>query len=237
MRLGAALFTPERTGGSINLCGVPYPDRLTSSGSGATMATASSRLKVIRRFLTKAASPFSRSLQHNDVSICARELPDISTLLRGRSYQPACCGGTGDLLGLERSIAGKHAGMRTYALVSLGSCLFVIVGTLASYQLSIFSGINPLQIAGSIVIGIGFIGSGLAFMGGQKQGDYNRRGYLGCRGCRDGIGLWFVHSRLCDNDYFNHDIFSLLAHRKLGFAPASGQKPIDGLKWLGEPIL
>lgn len=75
----------------------------------------------------------------------------------------------GTLLGLERSIAGKHAGMRTYALVSLGSCLFVIVGTLASYQLSIFSSINPLQIAGSIVIGIGFIGSGLAFMGGQKQ--------------------------------------------------------------------
>ena len=75
----------------------------------------------------------------------------------------------GALLGLERSIAGKHAGMRTYALVSLGSCLFVIIGTLASYQLSFFAGINPLQIAGSIVIGIGFIGSGLALMGGQKQ--------------------------------------------------------------------
>lgn len=75
----------------------------------------------------------------------------------------------GSLLGLERSIAGKHAGMRTYALVSLGSCLFVVVGTLASYQLSMFQSINPLQIAGSIVIGIGFIGSGLALMGGQKQ--------------------------------------------------------------------
>ena len=65
-------------------------------------------------------------------------------------------------LGLERSIAGKHAGMRTYALVSAGSALFTVVGTIASYQLSMFSGINPLQIAASIVIGIGFIGSGLA---------------------------------------------------------------------------
>ncbi|MDO8517703.1 MAG: MgtC/SapB family protein [bacterium] len=75
----------------------------------------------------------------------------------------------GALVGLERSIAGKHAGMRTYALVSLGSCLFVVVGTLASYQLSVFVGINPLQIASSVVIGIGFIGSGLAIMRGNSQ--------------------------------------------------------------------
>ena len=73
----------------------------------------------------------------------------------------------GALFGLERSIAGKHAGMRTYALVSLGSCLFVIIGTVASFQLSNFVGVNPLQIAGSIVLGIGFIGSGLAVFRGD----------------------------------------------------------------------
>jgi putative Mg2+ transporter-C (MgtC) family protein len=53
----------------------------------------------------------------------------------------------GAFLGVERSLAGKHAGMRTYALVSLGSCLFVLLGTVAS--------------------GIGFIGSGLAIMRGE----------------------------------------------------------------------
>ncbi|OGC88503.1 hypothetical protein A2419_02050 [Candidatus Adlerbacteria bacterium RIFOXYC1_FULL_48_26] len=73
----------------------------------------------------------------------------------------------GMALGLERSLAGKHAGMRTYAMVALGSSLFVALGTLAAYELSIFSGINPLQIAGSIVIGIGFIGSGLATLKGE----------------------------------------------------------------------
>ena len=73
----------------------------------------------------------------------------------------------GALFGLERSLAGKHAGMRTYALVSMGSALFVCLGTLASFQLSIFSGINPLQIAGSIVIGIGFMGYGLAGFRGE----------------------------------------------------------------------
>ncbi len=73
----------------------------------------------------------------------------------------------GACIGLERSLAGKHAGMRTYALVSLGSCLFTVVGLVASYQLTSFVGINPLQIAASVVIGIGFIGSGLAAFRGE----------------------------------------------------------------------
>lgn len=68
----------------------------------------------------------------------------------------------GAALGIERSLAGKHAGMRTYALVSLGSCLFSIVGVLASLQFSFMSGVNPLGVAASVVIGIGFIGSGLS---------------------------------------------------------------------------
>ena len=77
----------------------------------------------------------------------------------------------GGLLGLERSIAGKHAGMRTYALVSLGSALFVCMGTLASLQFTQFAGVNPLQLVGSIIIGIGFIGSGLAVFHGAHPGE------------------------------------------------------------------
>lgn len=74
----------------------------------------------------------------------------------------------GMVMGLERSMAGKHAGMRTYSMVSLGAGLFVTLGTLASYELATFAGVNPLQIAGSVVIGIGFIGSGLAVMRGDQ---------------------------------------------------------------------
>lgn len=74
-------------------------------------------------------------------------------------------------MGTERSITGKHAGMRTYGLVALGSALFCLVGTFASYQLSFFPGINPLQIAGSVAIGIGFIGSGLAMFRGEHPGE------------------------------------------------------------------
>ena len=75
----------------------------------------------------------------------------------------------GALMGLERSIAGKHAGMRTYALVSLGSCLFTLVGVLASYPLSVFVGVNPMQLAGSVAIGIGFIGAGLTALRSEEH--------------------------------------------------------------------
>ncbi len=73
----------------------------------------------------------------------------------------------GAALGLERSLAGKHAGMRTYALVSTGSAMFVIIGVQASYQLSSFAGINPLQIASNVVLGVGFLGTGLAVFRGD----------------------------------------------------------------------
>lgn len=73
----------------------------------------------------------------------------------------------GCLLGLERSVSGKHAGMRTYALVSLGSALFVGLGIIASYELSMFSGVNPLQIAGNVVLGVGFLGVGLSVFRGE----------------------------------------------------------------------
>ncbi|HEV8666741.1 MAG TPA: MgtC/SapB family protein [Candidatus Paceibacterota bacterium] len=73
----------------------------------------------------------------------------------------------GAVLGLERSLAGKHAGMRTYALVSTGSAMFVITGVMASYQLQMFAGVNPLQIASNVVLGVGFLGTGLAVFRGD----------------------------------------------------------------------
>ncbi len=77
----------------------------------------------------------------------------------------------GVVMGVERSIAGKHAGLRTYGLVSLGSCAFTLVGVIAAQQLSMFSGINPFQIAGYVVLGIGFIGSGLAMTGNGQPSE------------------------------------------------------------------
>jgi putative Mg2+ transporter-C (MgtC) family protein len=52
-------------------------------------------------------------------------------------------------------------------MVSLGSCLFVGIEIIATLQLSFFAGLNPLQLAGSVIIGIGFIGAGLSSLRGE----------------------------------------------------------------------
>ncbi|MGC9602588.1 MAG: MgtC/SapB family protein [Minisyncoccia bacterium] len=93
---------------------------------------------------------------------------DISTVMQlALAWRLLVAAVLGALLGLERSLAGKHAGMRTYALVSMGSALFVIAGVLASYQLSGFTGVNPLQVAANVVLGVGFLGTGLAMFHGE----------------------------------------------------------------------
>lgn len=75
----------------------------------------------------------------------------------------------GVIIGLERVWAKKTAGMRTFALVSMGSALFVIISDQAVGYYSSFSGINPLIIVAQIVAGIGFIGTGIIFSKDSKQ--------------------------------------------------------------------
>ncbi|MBI5078386.1 MAG: MgtC/SapB family protein [Candidatus Yonathbacteria bacterium] len=72
-------------------------------------------------------------------------------------------------LGIERAIAGKTAGMRTYGLVTMGSALFVIVGVLASggYGNSVALS-ESTRFTASIISGIGFIGAGLIFFKDAK---------------------------------------------------------------------
>ena len=69
----------------------------------------------------------------------------------------------GMVIGTERVWAHKTAGMRTYALVSMGSALFVIVSGEMVNAYSSFSGMNPLMIVAQIVVGVGFLGTGLIF--------------------------------------------------------------------------
>jgi putative Mg2+ transporter-C (MgtC) family protein len=74
----------------------------------------------------------------------------------------------GMIIGIERVWAHKTAGMRTYALVSMGSALFVIISNEMVKFYSNFSGMNPLMIVAQIVVGVGFIGAGLIFTKDSK---------------------------------------------------------------------
>lgn len=69
-------------------------------------------------------------------------------------------------LGIERALAGKTAGMRTYGLVTMGSSLFVIIGILASggyHSAATAFTDSSARITAAIIQGIGFIGAGLIF--------------------------------------------------------------------------
>ena len=67
----------------------------------------------------------------------------------------------GGLIGLERSVFGKQAGMRTYALVALASCVLTVMSVLVSSSYIGLTSFDPLRVAAAIVMGIGFIGTGI----------------------------------------------------------------------------
>src|ERR671914_2442926 len=63
------------------------------------------------------------------------------------------CGG---VIGLERQLRGKAAGIRTSILICLGTELFVSLG-------ASFAGdrVDPTRVLGQVVTGIGFVGGGV----------------------------------------------------------------------------
>lgn len=74
----------------------------------------------------------------------------------------------GMIIGTERVYAHKTAGMRTYALVSMGSALFVLVSNEMVKTYFDIPGMNPLHIVAQIIVGVGFIGTGLIFTKDSK---------------------------------------------------------------------
>ncbi|MFA6186974.1 MAG: MgtC/SapB family protein [Phycisphaerae bacterium] len=65
----------------------------------------------------------------------------------------------GSIIGYERHIHDKPAGVRTNALICLGSCVFTIISTN-------LSGSDSGRIAAQIVTGIGFLGAGAIIQSG-----------------------------------------------------------------------
>lgn len=76
--------------------------------------------------------------------------PQMTALLR-----IVIAGMVGGLIGLERELAGKAAGIRTYGLVGVGSAMFTVVAIYGFGTPDYAS-----RIVGSIIIGIGFLGAG-----------------------------------------------------------------------------
>ena len=70
------------------------------------------------------------------------------------------------IIGLEREMRQKSAGLRTYTLVGVGSALFMLISKYGfSDVLQPGRGVlDPSRVAAQIVSGIGFLGAGLIFI-------------------------------------------------------------------------
>lgn len=79
------------------------------------------------------------------------------------------------VIGFEREVAQKAAGLRTHMLVGLGAAVFSLLSVDA------FPGSDPARIAAQVVTGIGFLGAGAIF----------RHGFT-VRGLTTAAGLWTV---------------------------------------------
>ena len=67
----------------------------------------------------------------------------------------------GSIIGLERELTNKSAGLRTQIMVCLGSCIFTILSIYGfSTAVTLYPLGDPSRVAAQIITGIGFIGAG-----------------------------------------------------------------------------
>ena len=72
----------------------------------------------------------------------------------------------GALIGLERELIGKDAGIRTAMLVSGGAGLFTMISVMIPSLLNVDTSAFPIlsdRVISNIVVGIGFLGGGIIF--------------------------------------------------------------------------
>ena len=74
----------------------------------------------------------------------------------------------GAIVGFERELARKVAGIRTHSLVCLASALFTSISVDAFKPYIGSVGYDPSRIISNIVVGIGFIGAGAILRNGSK---------------------------------------------------------------------
>ena len=89
--------------------------------------------------------------------------------------------GLGGLIGFERQLQRRSAGLRTHILVCLGSCLIMLTSL---YVFDIYRSIvalDPARIAAGVITGIGFLGAGTIIRGSE-----------GVHGLTTAASLWLV---------------------------------------------
>ena len=99
----------------------------------------------------------------------------------------------GGIIGMERGIKNRPAGLRTYTLVCIGSCVVMLVNQY-SYQATGTG--DPVRMGAQVVSGIGFLGAGTIIVTAHNRikGLTTAAGLWAsaCVGLAVGIGLYEV---------------------------------------------
>ena len=100
------------------------------------------------------------------------------------------------LIGLERQLRRRNAGLAVNALVSVGACIFILLSE-SVIQTAIQSGglVNNdnLRVLSQVVTGIGFLGAGVIMKDGLTIHGLNSAATIWCSaavGCLCGYGMW-----------------------------------------------
>lgn len=72
---------------------------------------------------------------------------------------------TGLIMGIERTLTGHSAGVKTLVFVCMGSSMFT---ALSFYLHILYPSTDPTRIIGQIITGIGFLGAGVIFQQEKK---------------------------------------------------------------------
>ena len=83
----------------------------------------------------------------------------------------------GGILGLERGMKNRPAGLRTYMLVCVGSCLIMLTN---QYLWQVSNAGDPMRLGAQVVSGIGFLGAGTIIVTKHNQ----------IKGLTTAAGLW-----------------------------------------------
>ena len=102
----------------------------------------------------------------------------------------------GIVIGLERQLRNRNAGLAVNALVAVGACIFILTSE-SVINASIKSGglVNNdnLRVLSQVVTGIGFLGAGVIMKNGLTIHGLNSAATIWCSaavGCLCGYGMW-----------------------------------------------
>ncbi|GGW45410.1 MgtC/SapB family protein [Arenibacter certesii] len=96
---------------------------------------------------------------------------------------------SGLLIGLEREFKGKHAGLKTNTLVSIGAAVFVLISL--RYQGE--PNVDITRVLSQVIIGIGFLGGGVILQKENKVKGLTTAATVWCSagtGCLAATGMF-----------------------------------------------